>query len=526
MAWPLVHGRPAAGERAAFSAAYAPTEQRAYWLTGSRPTTQALQFIEVLAAARDQGLDPADYDVVALARDGAVLADDEGGDAGKVAGFDRRLTAAALRYALHLHAGRIGARSAGFDLRIGPPPLDTTHWLEALAVAADVRAAAAEAEPAFLHYRLLREALARYRALAAAGVDAPLPPLPRRSLRAGDAYAGAAGLRRRLITLGDLPPGGGHAGGNAGGDAASAAVLDATLLAGLARFQARHGLEPDGTLGRATLAALNVPLAQRVRQIELTLERWRWLPPFQARQVIVNIPQFRLFALEAAEDRVAGTLQMPVITGRAFKETRTPVLAADIEVVVFRPYWDVPRSIAVKEIVPLVHRKPGYLERNAMELVDGQGDDSPVVAATPENVAALERGALRVRQRPGEDNTLGLIKFVMPNGYGVYLHGTSGKRGFLLSRRDLSHGCIRVSDPAELASYVLRGEAGEWSPAAIEAATRGPEPRRVKLARPVHVMLLYGTALATEDGRILFFDDIYGLDRRLAELLRRAAVTS
>ncbi|MFO1409737.1 MAG: L,D-transpeptidase family protein [Steroidobacteraceae bacterium] len=425
------------------------------------------------------------------------------------------------------------ARSAGFDLRIGPTRRSTTtRWLAAVARATDVRAAAATAEPAFLHYRLLRDALARYRALAAAGGDGVLPPLPRRSLRVGDAYAGAAALRRRLVALGDLPvdaeagAGAEADSGAAGAAPADPSRLDAALVAGLARCPVRHGLEGDGALGRGTLAALNVPLAQRVRQIELTLERWRWLPPFQARQVIVNIPQFRLFALEAAEDRVAGTLQMPVITGRAFKETRTPVLAADIEVVVFRPYWDVPRSIAVKEIVPLVHRKPGYLERNAMELVDGQGDDSPVVAATPENVAALERGALRVRQRPGEDNTLGLIKFVMPNGYGVYLHGTSGKRGFLLSRRDLSHGCIRVSDPAELASYVLRGEAGEWSPAAIEAATRGPEPRRVKLARPVHVMLLYGTALATEDGRILFFDDIYGLDRRLAELLRRAAVTS
>jgi murein L,D-transpeptidase YcbB/YkuD len=180
----------------------------------------------------------------------------------------------------------------------------------------------------------------------------------------------------------------------------------------------------------------------------------------------------------------------------------------------------------LKEILPLIHKRPGYLARNDMELVRGQGDDSPVVEDTPENIAALERGELRVRQRPGEGNTLGLIKFVMPNGYGVYLHGTPGRRGFLLSRRDLSHGCIRVSDPAELAAYVLRGEPGEWTAESIAAATRASESRRVKLARPVHVMLLYGTTLATEDGRILFFEDIYGLDRRLAELLRRAAVTS
>jgi murein L,D-transpeptidase YcbB/YkuD len=529
VAWPLQRGRPAAGERAALSQAYAQRAGRLYWSNAAGPTPQALQLIAVLAEAASEGLDPLDYDAAALATRAAALRAGTPPDAAAAADFDFRLSAAALRYALHLHSGRVSPRGAGYDLKVGPPPLDTTQWLAALATAADVRTRAATAEPAFLHYRLLREALARYRALAAAPPLTPLPALPRRSLGAGDSYAGAAALRQLLLAFGDLPAeagAGGVTSGGASGAPTDGQLLDAGLLAGLARFQARHGLESDGVLGRATLMALNVPAAQRVRQIELTLERWRWLPPFQARQIIVNIPQFRLFALESGEDRVAGTLQMPVITGRAYKETRTPVFAADIEYVVFRPYWDVPRSIAVKEILPLMQARPGYLERNRMELVRGPADDSPVVAATPENIAALERGELRLRQRPGEDNTLGLIKFVMPNGYGVYLHGTPGRRGFLLPRRDLSHGCIRVSEPSELAAYVLRGQPGDWTAAAIEAATRAPESLRVMLTRPVHVMLLYGTALATEDGRMLFFDDIYGLDRRLAELLRRAAVTS
>ncbi|MCC7461595.1 MAG: L,D-transpeptidase family protein [Gammaproteobacteria bacterium] len=529
-AWPLPQGRVAAGERAALDSAYAQRGGRAYWIEAGRPTRQALQLIEVLATAGVDGLDPLDYPAADLATRAARLAGGAAGDTADgpsaAADFDRRLTAAALRYALHLHAGRIGARSAGFDLRIGPPPLESAGWLATVSTAAEVRVAAAAAAPGFLHYRLLREALGRYRSLSAAGPDPPLPPLPRRSLRAGDVYAGTPELRRRLVALGDLPGEVEAASVPLAAGAADPLRLDAALLAALARFQARHGLEPDGTLGRGTLAALNVPLTQRVRQIELTLERWRWLPPFQSRQIIVNIPQFRLFALESTEDRLSGTLQMPVIAGRAYRETRTPVFTADIEFVVFRPYWDVPRSIALKEILPLVQARPGYLERNRMELVNGSGDDSPVVEATPENLAALERGELRLRQRPGEDNTLGLIKFVMPNGYGVYLHGTPGTRGFLLSRRDLSHGCIRVSDPAELAAYVLEGEPGSWTAQAIDAASRAAAPRRVKLTRPVHVMLLYGTALATEDGRILFFDDIYGLDRRLAELLRRAAVTS
>ena len=523
--WPLAHGRPAAGEQAALADAYAPRGYALYWSGAYGPTPQALQFIDVLRAAGDEGLDPADYDAASLAAAAERLAATRGADAvADAVDFDLRLTASGLRYALHLHGGRVSPRGAGYDLKQGPAALDAAAWLAELASTADVRALIARIEPQFLHYRLLQQALLRYRALASGVGVVALPALPRRSLPAGETYAGAPALRRLLAALGDLPSDGVAA--DTSGPDTSGGVLDATLVAAIGRFQARHGLEPDGVLGRNTLAALNVPAALRVRQIELTLERWRWLPPFRPREVIVNIPQFRLFALESAEDRVAGTLQMPVITGRAYKKTRTPVFTADIEYVVFRPYWDVPRSIAVEEILPLIRARPGYLERNEMELVRGPSDDSPVVEATPENIAALERGELRVRQRPGDGNTLGLIKFVMPNGYGVYLHGTPGRRGFLLSRRDLSHGCIRVSDPAQLAAYVLQSEPGEWTPEAIEAATHAEESRRVKLAQPVHVMLLYGTALATEDGRILFLDDIYGLDRRLAELLRRAAVTS
>lgn len=519
--WPLARGRPAAGERAALAAAYARNGFQFYWVGARGPTPQALQLLEVLRRAEEQGLDPADYDAAALTGAAARLAAlADAARTGDAADFDLALTAAALRYALHLHYGRVSPRGAGYDLRAGPLPLDTAQWLADVAGAADVRVPIARVEPQFLHYRLLQQALVHYRALAAELGAVAFPPLPRRSLREGERYAGAPALRRLLTQLGDLP-----ADAEAQGDAAGE-VLNAPLVAALARFQARHGLEADGVLGRATLAALNVPLSQRIRQIELTLERWRWLPPFRPRQIIVNIPQFRLFAFESAEDRVTGTLQMPVITGRAYAGRKTPVFTADIEYVVFRPYWDVPRSILVNELLPLIWKNPAYLERNNMELVRGQGDDSPVVAPTSENIAALQRGELRLRQRPGDDNTLGLIKFVLPNDYGVYLHGTPGQRSFLRSRRDLSHGCIRVRDPAELAAYVLHGEPGDWTPESIDAAMQAAESRRVKLEHPVHVMILYGTALATEGGRILFLDDIYGLDRRLAELLRRAAVSS
>ena len=335
----------------------------------------------MLRTAGDQGLDPADYDVAALAAAADSLAAVRAaGAAADAVDFDLRLTASGLRYALHLHGGRVSPRSAGYDIKEGPAALDAAAWLAEVASSADVRALVARIEPQFLHYRLLQQALVRYRALAASVGVAALPALPRRSLRAGEIYAGAPALRRLLAALGDLPPDAARRaiGADTSDARVAGEVLDASLVEAIGRFQVRHGLEPDGVLGRNTLAALNVPAALRVRQIELTLERWRWLPPFRPRQVIVNIPQFRLFALESAEDRVAGTLQMPVITGRAYKKTRTPVFTADIEYVVFRPYWDVPRSIAVEEILPLIRTRPGYLERNAMELVRGPSDDSPV----------------------------------------------------------------------------------------------------------------------------------------------------
>jgi murein L,D-transpeptidase YcbB/YkuD len=262
------------------------------------------------------------------------------------------------------------------------------------------------------------------------------------------------------------------------------------------------------------------PYDKRIRQIELTLERWRWLPSFDTPPIIVNIPQFRLFAFQTTEDRKADILQMDVIVGRTFPKLRTPVFAADLKYVIFRPYWDVPYSITQKEMLPDIRRKPGFLAKQHMELVDGQGDTSPVVPASPQNIERLAAGKLRLRQQPGEDNALGLIKFMLPNQYNVYLHSTPAHRLFAQSRRAFSHGCIRVSDPVALAQHVLRNAAGEWTAQSITEAMNGTTPsQRVNLRTPIRVLILYGTALATEDGAVLFFDDIYGHDRRLEALL-------
>jgi len=233
----------------------------------------------------------------------------------------------------------------------------------------------------------------------------------------------------------------------------------------------------------------------------------------------VNIPQFRLFAFTTTADRAASILQIPVIVGQTYPGKRTPVFVGDLQYVVFRPYWDVPRSIAMHEMLPELRRRPEYLQRNHLELERGDGDNGVIVAPSTEALAELAAGHLRLRQQPGDDNALGLIKFLFPNTHNVYLHSTPAHRLFLASRRAFSHGCIRVADPVALAALVLKNTSTPWDTARIEAAMHGTSTLRVDLIEPIHVLILYGTAMATEAGPIQFFEDIYGHDRQLAALL-------
>ena len=277
----------------------------------------------------------------------------------------------------------------------------------------------------------------------------------------------------------------------------------------------------EHALPRYRLLAVNESAAAtQVRKIELTLERWRWLPAFRSPPIIVNIPEFRLFAFRTTADRAADILQMDVIVGRTFPRTRTPVFVADMTSVLFRPYWDVPRSITLREELPKIRANTAYLRAQHLEIVTGSNDyTARRLPATAESVRLLASGTARLRQQPGPDNALGLIKFDLPNRYDVYLHSTPARQLFLRQRRAFSHGCIRVSDPVALAAYVLRETPGDWTPDRIESAMTGMQTRRVRLAHPIRVIILYGTVLAKEDGEVLFFHDLYGQDRRLARLL-------
>lgn len=484
------------------------------WSQAGNASPAARSLVETLESASRYGLSPADYDAAPLAAQLGALSAGQPTTPADWSAFDSRLTAAALKLIRQLHYGRIDPRAAGFDLPPRTESFDAAVVLGRLAAQPDTSAVLAAVEPDYLHYRLLRQALARYRSLAAAPALPALPALPRRSVKPGEPYEGSAQLRGRLVAEGDMPsPAAPREDG----------FLDEQLVAGLKRFQYLHGLAEDGALGASTLAALRVPFAQRVRQIELTLERWRWVPALRPPTLIVNIPQFRLFLIRSGVDNEADMLRMNVIVGRQYPQLHTPVFTADMTAVLFRPYWDVPPSIVRRELLAELRRDPRYLETHNMELVaSGAADSSAALAASPGNLAALEAGRLRLRQRPGPDNALGLIKFVLPNRYDVYLHSTPAQQLFAAPRRAFSHGCIRVSDPVALAAAVMSGTAGDWTPEKIRAAMNDDASLHVNLAQPVHVLILYGTAIATEDGAVHFFEDIYGQDRRLEALLALA----
>jgi murein L,D-transpeptidase YcbB/YkuD len=511
--------RPA--DRDALARIYASADARPIWtVLGSGPTRQALAAIDVLASSAAHGLEPARYDVETL-RSLAPLA---GGSPADAARFDVSLTRAVTRLVVDLHMGRIDPRRVRFDLPNVHDRIDLVGMVTAVAEADDVPAAVAQAEPSYAGYHALKRALARYRLLAADTSLRPLP-LPGKTIRPGDAYPDAPALARLLAALGDLSPGDMPSASRAW---TSPPRFTGALVDAIVNFQARHGLESDSVIGPATIAQLGVPLAHRVRQIQLTLERWRWLPDVAPeRYLVVNIPAFRLYAFESDFIARQPTLAMNVIVGQAGGRHDTPVFTATMNEVVFHPYWDVPPRIARTELIPIFRRQPRYFDREGFEIVRrGTGDvESMPFPPTATNLARVVDGELRLRQRPGPSNALGSVKFVFPNRYNVYLHDTPMQQLFARTRRDFSHGCIRTEHPADLAGLVLRGQT-PWTRGTIDSVMAGGTTVHVAIVRPVTVFVLYATAVVDATGDVSFYPDLYRHDAALEHALRLTPINA
>lgn len=473
------------------------------WLGGGGFSPPARALLRVLGEAANRGLDPGDYDASWLHGEGARL---PAGDAERQARVELGLTIAAARFATALRRGRVSPRAVHATYRLPADSFDLPATLVALAGSTSPNDLLQRLEPPFVHYWLLMAALVRYRELARDSSLVVLPPMPR-MLRPGDAYAGVPTLRRLLRLMGDSR------------DSTPVPILD-TLYSGplveaVQRFQMRQGFTPDGVIGDSTRARMEHPFELRIRQMELALERWRWMPRrFEAPPIIVNIPAFRLYAFGDLNLSEREMLAMNVVVGTAFK-TETPVFFGDLEYLVFSPYWDVTPTIARNEIKPAALRDPEFLTRNRYELVEGAEPIQPWL----ENIQRIGEG-VRVRQTPGPHNALGAVKFIMPNDYQIYLHDTPAKALFERTRRDASHGCIRLSDPLGLARFLLRDQI-DWTEARIRAAAAAGVPTTVRLRRRIPVVITYATAVARQNGDVFFYQDIYGHDRTLDRLLRK-----
>jgi murein L,D-transpeptidase YcbB/YkuD len=481
------------------------------WVDASGdPTRDARVALGVITQAAEEGLEPSDYRGGAVQDLATALAGATTRQAADIAQFDVGLSASTLRYFRHVHIGRVDPRSIGFRMTAPADEHDFGALLRSALAEHRLGETAASLTPPLALYRGLRATLAQYRALAAdptLGLSTSFVA----SVKPGEPYIGVTALRRLLVALGDLPP-------DAGGRVESSAY-EGVLVDGVRHFQLRHGLEADGILGKATQTTLGVPLSRRVRQIELALERLRWLPHLADRFLAVNIPMFHLWAWDGFPANGAPSLDMDIIVGRALNR-QTPVFVEEMKYIIFRPYWNVPPSIVRGEVVPALRRDPDYLRRQDMEIVSGPGDGAQPVALSAESLAGLERGILRIRQRPGPRNSLGLVKFVFPNDYNVYLHGTPAPQLFRQARRDFSHGCVRVADPVALAAWALKAQQ-KWTRDAILAAMNADRPSQVTLTRPIQVILFYVTAaVMPEDGTIHFAEDIYGHDVKLDRALR------
>ena len=484
---------------------YEPRSYKPAWIQGNSPSPQALSMIALFRNAWQKGLEPEDYD--ASRWDDRVQA--LRSSAGDQAVFDVAMTVCTMRYISDLRIGRINPQHFKFGLSVEHKKYDLAQFLrDRLLPDSELAGVVASVEPPFAGYRRTEGALIRYMEISRAD-DGEQLPAPAKPIDLGQTYAGVPRLTRLLKLVGDLPN------GTPPGDLQ---MYDATLAEGVKRFQRRHGLDDDGRLGSATLKEMNVSLSDRVRQLQLTLERWRWLPTeFSGPPIIVNIPDFRLRALDE-NNKIA--LEMRVVVGKAM-QTETPVFARDMTFVVLRPYWNVPPGIMRRTVLPAIKRDRSYIAKNNFEITTLDGSVVTSGQVSDDVLAQLQSGKLAIRQKPGPTNALGLVKLMFPNEYSVYLHSTPSTELFSRSRRDFSAGCIRVEKPAELTAWVLRNNP-DWTVDRVrEGMDHGRDNVTLTLARRVPVFIVYGTAISYENNEVHFYHDIYGHDAKLAQALAK-----
>jgi murein L,D-transpeptidase YcbB/YkuD len=459
---------------------------RTAWLDDGAAGERVTAVKTVLAGAREDGLDPSRYRVDVATRlleqvESETAALDDAARASYMADIDLLLSEGYMRYATDILTGVVDPELVGRQWRVHRDAAPTEAVLRS-AARGDPAQVMQTLRPATPYYGRLMQSLARLRQVEQAGGWQQLPADV--SVEVGESSPHVAALRARLAASDDP-----REAALAQRGAANAALFDRDLRDALRHYQRRHGLDDDGHMGRATLVELNHSVAERIEEVSLNMDRWRWMPrELGPLFVLVNIAGYEL---EVVEDN--RTIEaMNVVVGKIGDET--PVFSDTMESVVINPYWNPPTSILKEEILPAVARDPTYLARHNMEWTrDG-----------------------RVRQRPGASNALGKVKFLFPNDEDIYLHDTPQDHLFARTRRDFSHGCVRLERPLDLARLIV-GKATNHSTASLQAMLNSSAEKWITLKRPVPVYITYFTAWADEDGTLNFHHDVYGHDEELRE---------
>jgi murein L,D-transpeptidase YcbB/YkuD len=482
---------------------YAARQNAPAWIHGKAPRPQMDALISAIRSVDAEGLDPALYGLGALEarrREAARgFLTKKGFEPREAAALDVWLTYLYMKLASDLADGLVDLSKADSSWQIRPEKFNPLKQLEGALEANRIAESLAELLPTTAQYRSLRDALSTYRAQASKGTWPTV--WTRAKLKPDDRSIHVGAIARRLFSSGDCTV--------APASDDRPRVYSGELVECVKRFQRRHGLEDDGVIGASVIAAMNVPIDARIRQIELNMERWRWLPrDLGKRYILVNVPTYHLDVWD--EGRIV--LSMRVVVGK--KDSPTPIFEDRMTYLVFSPYWNVPVDIVRDETLPALLNDPAFLQRVNMEVIDQSG-----AVVDPASIDLSDSAAYRFRQRPGGSNALGLVKFMFPNQYNVYLHDTPANSLFDRTGRSLSHGCVRVQQPEALAAYLLRDQP-EWTPEQIAGAMHAGEERTVKLKQQIPVYLGYWTAYVTPENSLQFAPDIYDIDARQSAKLK------
>lgn len=490
------HGYSAAQIDKLLTDFYQKRDLKPVWVTRNGPGERAAILLSVLNNASAEGLEPASYRISLLHK----WLDKR--DLESLAKLDILLTLELGHYVGDVREGRIIPKTVDPELfaTAHDADIDVVALTKSALEAPDLLAFLKTQAPQHRYYRALIPALARYREIQQNG---GWPSIPAgQTLKIGMNDPRVSTMKKRLSITGEYT-----------GDVSGSSIYDDELEQAVKLFQEQHFLTPDGKAGKGTIAAMNVSAENRVKQIIINLERWRWTSrDMDGTQIFVNIAGYRLAGLTDEEVDI----RMPVIVGKTHH--MTPVFSDSIKYLEFNPYWNVPTSITVNEYLPQLQKNPNALSAKNIRIFSKDVEVDPNSVAW-KNVSKKKMASYRLRQDPGPKNALGTVKFIFPNPYSVYLHDTPNHAPFSRQDRAMSHGCIRLSQPHELAAYVLGGEDDSWTLDRVTQTVDAKERKVVRLKTPLPVHILYRTVIATPDGVVRFGDDVYGRDRLLAKAL-------